>query len=156
MRASQGMLLLNLNKYWCDRITDRSRYNNNTNIRQNKTLFQMKVRFSDAFPASHRMNQRQRMQKYMLLFFTRVQIQLVAAVVSCGSCLSSRSQSVLLWSSVFTLFRRASVTPPSPPSDFYLRSVFSHVPSLRELFLVTPQMQIASCTPCGPMLFFHS
>ena len=58
-------------------------------------------------------------------------------VVSRGSSLSSRGQSVLLWSSVFTLFRRASVTPPSPPSDFYFRS---HVPSLRELFQVTPQM----------------
>ena len=74
--------------------------------------------------------------------------------MSCGSSLSSRGQSVLLWSSVFTLFRRALVTPPSPPSDFYSRSVFFHVLPLRELFLVTPKMQIASCTPCGPMFFY--
>ena len=35
-----SMLLLNLIKSWCNRITDRSRFNNNTIIRQNKTLFQ--------------------------------------------------------------------------------------------------------------------
>ena len=34
------MLLLNLIKSWCDRITDRWRSNNNTNIRENNTLFQ--------------------------------------------------------------------------------------------------------------------
>ena len=61
--------------------------------------------------------------------------------MSCGSNLSSAPQSVLLWSIAVTLLRRALITPPSPPSDFYLHFVF----------LVSPQMRIASCTPCGPM-----
>ena len=58
------MLLLNLIKSSCDRMTDPSRSNNNTNIRrQNKTVLRMKVRFSDVFLASHRINQRQRVDK---------------------------------------------------------------------------------------------
>ena len=39
----------------------------------------------------------------------------VAAVVFCGSILSSGGQSVLLLIVVVTLHRRASVTPPSLP-----------------------------------------
>ena len=57
----------------------------------------------------------------------------VAATMSCGTSLSSGGTSVLLWSSVVTLLRRASAIQPSPPSDLYFQSVFSPVPSLREL-----------------------
>ena len=49
MRASQDMLLLNLIKSSCDRITNRSRSINNTNVRKNKTVSEWKLDFLNLF-----------------------------------------------------------------------------------------------------------
>ena len=69
--------------------------------------------------------------------------------MSCGSSLSSRTLIKCLYS-----FQKSIGYITDPLPDFYFRSVFSHVPLLRELFLVTPQMQI-QCSPCGPMCTMH-
>ena len=54
-----------------------------------------------------------------------LQICSVAAVVSCGSTLSRGGNLFCFYRRVVTLLRRASATPPSPPSDFLLSiSVF--------------------------------